>query len=72
MIMEMLILRSSGWQMFFKIDALKNFAIFTEKHLCWSLFLIKLQVLRNETLLIRLQHRYFPVNIAEFLKTAFL
>ena len=31
-------------QMFFKIDVLKNFEIFTEKHLCWGLFLIKLQV----------------------------
>ena len=35
--------------MFFKIDVLKNFAIFTEKHLCWSLFLIKLQAFRQET-----------------------
>ena len=24
-------------------DVLKNFVIFTGKHLCWSLFLIKLQ-----------------------------
>ena len=31
--------RSSPSQMFFKIDFLKSFAIFTEKHLCWSLFL---------------------------------
>ena len=29
--------------MFFKIGVLKNFAIFTRKHLCWSLFLTKLQ-----------------------------
>ena len=29
----------------------KNFAIFTGKHLCWSLFLIKLQASRPETLL---------------------
>ena len=35
--------RSSRSQMFFKIDVLKNFANFTGKHLCWSLFLIKLQ-----------------------------
>ena len=28
---------------FFEIGALKNFANFTGKHLCWSLFLIKLQ-----------------------------
>ena len=27
--------------MFFKIGVLKSFAIFTAKHLCWSLFLIK-------------------------------
>ena len=32
--------RSSCWQMLFKIGALKNFATFTGKHLCWSLFLI--------------------------------
>ena len=30
-------------QMFFKKGALTNFTKFTEKHLCWSLFLIKLQ-----------------------------
>ena len=29
---------------FFKQNFLKNFAIFTGKHLCWSLFLINLQV----------------------------
>ena len=30
-------------KMFFKIGVLKNFAIFTGKHLCRSLFLVKLQ-----------------------------
>ena len=30
-------------QMFFEIVVLENFAIFRGKHLCWSLFLIKLQ-----------------------------
>ena len=35
--------RSSRSIMFFKIDALENFAIFTGKHLCWSFLLIKLQ-----------------------------
>ena len=34
--------RSSRWQMLFKIGVLKNFASFTGKHLCWSLFLKKL------------------------------
>ena len=33
--------RSSCFQMFCKIRALKNSATFKEKHLCWSLFLIK-------------------------------
>ena len=46
--------------MFFKIGLLKNFAIFREKHLCWSLFLIKLQTFRT-----------FPVNITKFLTVAF-
>ena len=32
-------------QMFFKIGVHKNFANFTGKHLCWSLFLKKLQAL---------------------------
>ena len=52
--------RSSRSQMFFKISILKNFPMFTGKHLYWSLFLIKLQAFR-----------FFPVNIAELLRTAF-
>ena len=36
--------------MCFKIGVLRNFAIFTKKHLCWSLILINLQVLRPTTL----------------------
>ena len=32
----------SHLQMFFKIGVLRNFALFTRKHLCWSLFLSKL------------------------------
>ena len=42
--------RSSRLQMFFKIGVLKNFAIFTGKHLCWNLFLIMLHArpFRNE------------------------
>ena len=42
--------RSSHSQMFFKTDVLKNFAIFKGKHLCRSLFLIKLQTCRSATL----------------------
>ena len=33
-------------QIFIKISVIKNFAIFKGKHLCWSLFLRKLQVLK--------------------------
>ena len=36
-----------------KKAALKNLAIFTEEHLCWSLFLIKLQAFRPASLLTR-------------------
>ena len=43
-------IRSSRSKMFFTIAVLKNFAIFTGKHLCWSLFLIKFQAKRPEGL----------------------
>ena len=33
--------RSSRSQMFFKIGVLEDLTIFTGKHLCWSLFLIR-------------------------------
>ena len=55
--------QNSRPKMFFKKAVLKNFARFTGKHLCWSHFLIKLQVF---------MHRYFAVNIATFLRSAFL
>ena len=42
-------IRSSHSQMFYKITAPKNFANFTGRHLCWSLFLIRLQALCNRT-----------------------
>ena len=53
--------------MFFKIGVLKNFAILTGKHLCWSRFLIKfqLQLYQEET------PTRFPVKITEFLRSAF-
>ena len=47
-----------------KIDVLKNFALFTGKHLCWSLFLIHLQAFRPATFLERGSSMCFPVNIA--------
>ena len=58
--------------MFFKIDVLENFAKFTEKHLYWSLFLIKLQASgpvtssKKET-----PTECFPVKFAKFSYRAF-
>ena len=64
--------RSSCLQVFLKIGALKIFAIFTGKNLCWSL-LIQLQVFRPATLLKAdsnagaflwiLRNWWIPVNI---------
>ena len=36
--LKLKLFRSSRLDMFFKIGALNNFAIFTGKHLCWKLF----------------------------------
>ena len=59
--------------MFFKKSGLKNFAKFTGKHQCESLFFNKVAALRPATLLKnRLWHRCFPVNFAKFLRTPFL
>ena len=59
-------------KVFCKKGVLENFSSFTGKHLCWSLYLIKLQVFRPATLLKRLQHRYFPVKFTKFLRTLIL
>ena len=53
---------SSRSQMLFKIGVPKNFANFTGKNLCLSLFLV------TKT---RVQHRCFPVNFKKFLRTPF-
>ena len=58
--------------MFRKKGVLTNFAKFTGKHMCQSLFFNKVADLRVATLLKkRLWHRYFPVNFAKFLRTPF-
>ena len=63
--------RSSPLQSF-KTGILKNFMILIGKHLCCSLFLIKLQVWRYAALLKKtLHHSFYPVNFAKFLRTAF-
>ena len=72
--LEMIILRTIYGRCAIK-SRLKNLAIFTGKHLCWSLFLIKLHVfrgiLRNTVSTQKLKHRFFPANTAKFLRTAF-
>ena len=58
---------------FCKKDVLRNFAKFTGKHLCQSLFFNKVACLRPATLLKkRLWHRYFYANFVKFLRTPFL
>ena len=61
--------RSSRSQLFFKIHVLKNFAIFTRKHLCWSPCFFN-KVYQN-FIKKRCRHSCFPVNIAKFLRTSF-
>ena len=56
---------------FFKTGVLKSFANFTGKHLCWSLFLIKVAGLRSVTLLKRDSNTCFPVKFAKILRTHF-
>ena len=51
-----------------KVDTVIDFAIFTEKHLCWSLFLITLQALSCTILLER--DSITAKNIAKFLRKA--
>ena len=57
--------RSSYRSFSVKVGFLKNFAIFTGNHLCWSLFLIKLQVCRPATFL----KQVFSYEYCKILKT---
>ena len=67
------LLRSSHRRCSVRKGVLRNFAKFTVKHLCQSLFFNKVVGLRRKTLLKkRLWHRYFPVNFETFLRTLFL
>ena len=60
-------------EVFCKKAILKNFAKFTGKHLCQSLFFHKVACLRPATLVkTRLWHRCLLVNFAKFLKTLFI
>ena len=68
-----LIQRSSLLEVLCKKGVPRNFAKFTGKHLCQTLFFDKVAGLRSATLLkMRLWHRCFPVNFAKFPRTPFL
>ena len=65
-------LRSSHRRCSVKKGVLRNFPKFTGKHLCQSLFFIKVAGLRPATLLKkRLWHRCFSVNFVNFQKHLF-
>ena len=61
------ILRSSGSQMFFKISAFKNLAIFATKHLSWRLFFIRLLKKGHQHIFLRIlktfQEQFFIENL---------
>ena len=61
------IIRSSHQRCSIKKGILRNFAKFTEKHLCQNLFFNKVVGLK-----MRLWHRCFPVNYTQFLRAPFL
>ena len=48
--------------MFFKIGAIKNFADFTENHMCWRLFNKAADLKTYNIIKKRLQHRCFAVK----------
>ena len=68
------IFRSSLRRYSIKKLFLKIFVIFTGKHLCCGLFLIKVAGLLKASNCIKkgLQHRYFLVNIGKFIRTPIL
>ena len=58
-------------KVFCKKGFLKNFAIFTGKHLCWSLFVTIVQTFRPATLLKRDSNTWFADEIWEIFKNTY-
>ena len=57
----------------FKIDALKNFAVFTKKSICVGSLFNKITGLQAyDFIKKRIQHRCFPVNVAKSFKNNYL
>ena len=63
--------RNGRSQMFFKIGVLKNFSIFTGKHLCWSLLLNKWQTFKSAALLKETPTQLFSCEYCEIFKNTF-
>ena len=53
------------------MSSITNFAIFTRKHLCWGLFLIKLQAFRPATFLKRDSNTGVSCGYCELFKNTF-
>ena len=49
-------------EVFYEKKFFKNFTIFTGKHLCWSIFLVKMEACNVAKKI--LQRRFLPVNIS--------
>ena len=65
--------RSNRPKVICKKGVLRNFAKFTEKYLCQSLFFNKIAGLKPATILKkRIWHRCFLVKLAKFLRAPFL
>ena len=62
---------SSSSHIIFKTGVLKNFAIFTRKRLCWSLFLIKLQDWRLVFSLKETSTQVFSYEYCKIFKNSF-
>ena len=63
---EILIARSSGSQIFYKIGAPQIFAKFTGKHLCWESVFYKAGWLKDCNFIKKRQHRCFPAIFEKF------
>ena len=64
-------LQKQSSSVFYKKGALRNFAKFTGKHLCWNIFLNKIPDLRPVTLLIKIPTQVFFYKFYEIFKKTF-
>ena len=70
-LLQMKLFKSSQQRCSVKKGFLRNFAEFTGKHLCQSLFFTQVAAQPATLLKKRLWHRCFPENFAKFLRTPF-